>query len=743
MGWVAVIALAWTAPAPGVEAPLYERPPHDLVVLNRSEDSAELELLPLEDRSPRGALPRSGELTGRLASSPTDEIAIPYASIDRIVLFEQRLLERAKEHAAKKEFGSAYDYFARLDRDYPRLEGFDEAFSAALYSEARELFRAGETDYALSLLETLHERSRGRFEGLGRAVDAIGDALLRKLWEAEDYVGVRNVVDTLETRFRGLRLTLGERWIGKMEQGAEQLRDRAARLAEAGKTREALQVLSGAQALDPKSIENQRLIESLGATERTLWVGVWEAAAADAVANLDTPAARRQSRLTGGRLATLDAYFPAGAEYGATWGRVEVDDARRRLTLRFSDGLAADAPYLLTRALLAADGADGPLRTLRERAAAVSVVNGRDVEVTLREPHLQPSALAASALPASVAGIAPGEWRRTAPLAGSNATVRYERVAGSGGFDAIEEFVFTDVDAAVNALRSRQIHLLAGAPPWRLSVLGATPGVSTATLRLPTMHCLVMHEQTPLRRRRELRRALCYALAREETLATAILGGEQRTGFELLSAPFPRGLSLSDPIRYAYNDSVDPRPYEPRLAALLLTAARNEDLSEEDSDATNDVPASVTLAHPPTPVARVAVAAIRDQLESIGLGVLLREAPEQRLASGAVDYDLRYAEVTMSEPLVDASRLLGPGGVSGGCSPAMLAGIDRVAAARTGAEASSALKDLHRIAYADLPLIPLWQTVEHIVYLNDLKGFGDSPVDLYQTVNKWRIGGTP
>lgn len=747
--WLLLI-LGAAATAARADEPLFLQPTTDLVVLNKANASSRIETFPLDfpNRTVPSPLPRGGVLKARLLDTP-GEVEIAYNKIERIELFETRLLNAAKDHVAKQEFGQAYDYFARLDRDHPDWPGFADTFASALRAEALARFRTGEEDHALALLHSLYDRSP-QLRGLDRAVDTIGESILSARWKAGDYGGVRRAIDTLRSNFAGLKLTVGERWLTKMTDGAEQLVEQAKRLAAQKRTREALRLISDAAALDPASVETRALLKELSGDDNTLWVGVWETAGEDATPRLDRPAARRQSRLVGGRLAALEAYPPEGSEYASTLGPIEVAAGRRRLTIG-GNGSSRSA-FRLSRALLDREAPpDDPLTQLRSQSAAVSIDSGGALVIDLKSPHPRPEALAKTALPAGLAGVAPGAWRRVPTLPGSKASARYERVRGRGGFEAIEEFTYKRVDRAIEALRAGELHLLADVPAWKADAVKAIPGVRLAGKRLPTLHCLLMSDDTPLRERRELRRAICYALARKETLESLVLGGRPRGGAAVLSAPFPRGASLNDPLRYAYNVSVEPRPYEPRLAALLLAAARATDAeaAEATSKAKEEgldpppakpaTPQKLTLAHPPTPTARAVVDTFYQLLATIGVETTLVEASEADLTSGAIDCDLRYAEITMAEPLVDAWSLLGPGGVSGGCSPPMLAGLQRVREAKAFNEAADALNDLHRIAFADLPLIPLWQTVDRFAFIDSLRGVPDESIDLYQTIDDWRL----
>ena len=717
----------------GEETPLYEQPPSDLVVLDKASDSAALAVLPLTAGQRAG----SGPLIARLVSNPSVEVEIARSSIAQILSFEEQLLKAAKKQAAAKEFGSAYDHFARLDRDFPEAPGFRKAFAAALMSEAASRARSGDYDHSLALLETLTEREPGA-PGLARAVDRVGDVVLRTRWEAGDFLGVRAAINTLESQFKALPLTVGEQWRGRLEGGSDEQREKARELAEAGLTRAALRALTGAKALAPDSLKTNNLLQELSSGGRTLWVGVWQTAGQSTTPDLDAPAALRQSRLTGGRLGALEDYPQPGAEFAPSVRGIDFDDDRRTITVGFEG--RADSGARFAREMLGGGAQGDPLGLLRRRTASVAVEPDNRVRVNLRGPHPNPLALASLPLPAHVADIAPGAWRRVEPLEGSGAAARYERVTGGGAFDAIEEYVYDDVAVAIDALRSRELHVLANLPAANLTTIQSAPGLAIAGRRVPTLHCLLIGPDSPLRHRRELRRALCYAIAREETLKTLITGGEDLPGFETLSTAMPRGLSLGDPMRYAYVDNIEPRPYDPRLAALLLTAARATDLDPDTpSDPSDDVPNVITLAHPDTPTVRIVVDALRSQLGAVGIGVDLRPASEAELEAGLVKHDLRYAELRINEPLVDCWRVFGPDGIAGRCSPAMRAGLDRVVDTPSGADAAAALRDLHRIAFADVPIIPLWQTVDHIAHLKSLRGLPEETVDLYQTVSRWRI----
>ena len=227
--------------------------------------------------------------------------------------------------------------------------------------------------------------------------------------------------------------------------------------------------------------------------------------------------------------------------------------------------------------------------------------------------------------------------------------------------------------------------MLARVPAWQVSRLEQTPGVEVVPYRLPTVHALIPNYKKPLMARREFRRAICYGIDRKQILNGILLGGERRSGFRILSAPIPAGITITDPVGYAYNQGRQPRSYEPRLAAVLAAVARNslaklatlkakqasteskeseavaEDTESEEEQPTETKVEPIILAHPSNPTATTVCQTIKLQLGAIGIPVkLLAIAPQD--IGAPEDYDLCYAELAIWEPIVDVGRLLGPSG---------------------------------------------------------------------------------
>jgi hypothetical protein len=171
----------------------------------------------------------------------------------------------------------------------------------------------------------------------------------------------------------------------------------------------------------------------------------------------------------------------------------------------------------------------------------------------------------------------------------------------------------------------------------------------------------------------------------------------------------------------------------PDKAAADNAVAANGDAAEKPAPP----PAPLILAHASDPVAKLACQTIKIQLDQIGIPVKLVEfkggAPPADLK-----YDLLYAELAVWEPVHDARRLLGATGVAGRASAMMAAALDQLDRAENWNQARDQLREIHRIAHYDLPLIPLWQTVNHFAHRKSLSGVEANPVTLYQNLPQWR-----
>ncbi|MBL8827620.1 MAG: hypothetical protein JNM18_11640, partial [Planctomycetaceae bacterium] len=170
-----------------------------------------------------------------------------------------------------------------------------------------------------------------------------------------------------------------------------------------------------------------------------------------------------------------------------------------------------------------------------------------------------------------------------------------------------------------------------------------------------------------------------------------------------------------------------PRLFDPELAATLLALAQSTTADARP----------LRFRFPSTPVARIAAQAIARQWTALGVSVELDELPPGDCGLNDTG-DLLYAEVSMSEPLVDARTLLGPGSIAGG-NVYVTQTLDQLDRVTEWSEARRLLRQIQQLVYDDATVIPLWQLNDHYVRSTRLNMAGARPLTLYQNVEQWQV----
>ncbi len=584
----------------------------------------------------------------------------------------------------------------------------------------------------------------------------------------------------LEKSFPKLGLTNVARWRQRFQNEAQQQVAVARKALAAENYAEARDAAIFAASIVPSFPQGEALLREIQNTAPEVRVGVTGLGRVGPPAQTPVWAAARLGPLVDPQLVEMVDFGAEGGVYASRYGNVATSDDGLQTTLTVSpEGLRTGlTPDVVALELMALADIGSPQRQedVAANLAALTTAEGRAVRLQWRRPPIRPGAFLQIPLRRLTdAERSPGLWFDLQPRMTESDEARYERSEPKAARSAkpryIVERLFDDDEAMLTALIRGDIDAVDRVPPWQIQQMRSAQGVVLTPYRLPTVHVLIPNLANPLLGVREFRRALCYGIDREGIVRDILLGGQEAAGFRTISAPFPAGVGLNDPAGYGYDDQLAPRPYEPRLSALLANvvrttlakreaAARKEaaaaagqadkpkDTRAKNDDAKADAPAPgeepelpppkpLRLAYPADPVVRVACQSIKLQLDQVGIPVKLVELPA-RDPSADVKYDLLYAELAAWEPLVDARRLLGSHGVAGGASALMDAALERLDRAENWNEARDRLKEIHRIAHYDLPLIPLWQTINYFARGAQLEGVGDNPVTLYQNVADWR-----
>jgi tetratricopeptide (TPR) repeat protein len=731
--------------AAGKSAPnqkLLERTPFDEVVLSKSAGGTTLEVqtISLPQRPPT-SLPKTGTLKLRVLDRPAEDYEIGWGSVAQIRTFDQLLLAEAARLTAAGKFDEAYDYFSRVRNEYPNTPGLDNAICDYLQRNALALYQAKQHDRALALLLSLYQRNPN-FAGLSDVLQAVAGEIIQRYLREGNYAAARHVLDMWQTKFSGVATEAANAWQQKFEGAASRQLADATRLIGQKQYVPARKAVSRALAIWPTLNAAPAVLNQIASEFPFVTVGVLEQSPRNPVHRIDDWATLRASRLTQRLLAQEDDFSTEGGAYHSPFGEFSIDESGREFTFKLNSAadLTTDA---LSRFVLSMATPGTPVFRADFAAllGSISVAKDNALTMHLRRVHVRPEAMLQVPPPGSAANQA-GAYGVAAHSPEQVVFAYRNADARQSGPQAIVEQTMASDEAAISALQFGEVDILERVPPWQVARLQQLQDIHIGTYKLPTVHVLIPNLKKPLLAKREFRRALCFGIDRKWIVDRILLGGNPTQGFQAISGPFPAGATLNDPIRYGYNDQIPARAFEPRLASILATVAWTNvqnPTGKEKTKASTDIPPLV-LAYPNDPIARVACQTIQSQLAREDIPIKLREFTADELLSGKLDYDLRYAEITVGEPLTDARTLVGPAGLAGDIQSSYLESALRdLDLANNWKDVRLRLTKLHEIASHELPLIPLWQTVNYFAYRDSVRGILDSPVALYQNIEQWTL----
>jgi len=761
LGYLLVaIALGQTSRLAAQDEParLLDLPPFDRITLKASHQGEVIDTLLLEfpDRKLPTPYPSKGKLELKRVSEPSVLYSVPWNAIEKIEFYEHLLLTQAVDLTTQKDFLEAYTYLEFLHNHYPKLKGLQAATERYLKRDALNAFSAERFDESLTILLSLYDLNPNH-TGLAGAVQAVTDRLISSHLASQDFGAARAVLDSVEASFSRLQIKAIGTWRKKLQAEAEKHLAEARSHVQQGNFHEARQAIRRTLAILPSIADAKELIEEINLRSPQVIVGVTQHGRAPSSAQLASVAATRVAKLTHPQLVELSDFGGEGGIYTCRWAQLEIDDSGLHFNIRLNEQArnAGISPERVALQLLQTTDSSNP--SYREDTASLlqhaSISNGSELQIQWRWPHVRPETLLQLSLKNLATADALAGVYQPVPDNTKQDVLLYDLPNAADAStnrprsSSIIERIYPDEEKAITDLVRGEVDVLERIAPWQLDRLRQSDAVVVGSYRLPTVHVLVPNYSKPLMRRREFRRAVCYGIDRQRIVKDIILGGSNLAGFQVLSGPLPAGVSSSDPLGYAYKRSIKPRPYEPRLAAVLATVARTTlakqgKPSSETGDSQEPSPPPIVkplvLVHPPEAIARTTCQTIKRQLDAFGIPIKLVELSPY-LDAQTVDYDLKYVEFPLWEPLVDLRRLLGPAGRAGSCSPAMSLALTAVDQSRNWKEARTRLQHVHEVAFFDLPVVPLWQTVNYFARRATLQGVGRSPVSLYQNVATWTI----
>lgn len=734
--------------------PLYLQEPHDLIVVKgKGKQSHKILPVALPNRKVPEVRSPNATIIVRFLDDPNNEYDIQWRHIDDLVLFEYRVLAEANQLVTAGKFDEAFEQFTFLRQAYPTLEPLQPALEGFLQGEARREVDRKHPRAALSLLNDLHALNPSRTglaDDLAAAMEPLVDEYLRK----DDVRSARTLIAGFIGKYPNHAAV--RRWRERFAKEADE-RVAAANKAIAEKrwsdARRDARAAVGRRPdlaaardvftqLGDRDTEVNCIVRSPPRTRVSLVAVEWMMSAA----------VRRDNRLLQRSLIELTGITANGGAYLPLVGTLDKSDSGRIIWQLATDGPVTG--YDLARRLLSlTDSRGGAFSPAWSSVVAgIEVRNVFEVNTELKFPHLLPEALLNTPLNATGDSLHPPGAEITQPYIvarQSPTSVDYQAFAGyrqrqeQSPIEIRQTWMANEQDATAAMLRE-DADVMDHVDPWELPDWRSRSEFAVEPYRVPTVHALVFNRFTPLTQSRSFRRALDYGLDRQKILDQLILRGNKAAGCEVISGPFPRGLSADDPLGYAVNPLIKPRPYDPELAATLIAVsqpAADSTVATDSAGDSTEVRESalrpLKLVHPSTPVARLAARAIERSWHALGVAVDLVELPPGEVGLGTT-FDVLYVEALVTEPLVDSQIFFAPGGVASG-RPYVSQAVEQLARVTDWTEARRVLRQIHQLVHDEVAVLPLWQLSDHYVRNRRLENLGNRPLSLYQNVEQWRI----
>lgn len=729
--------------------------PFDLVFLNEAGEFAILKTKPIKGKLPPNPLPERGELVFEYFQDVDERLEVPYSSIARILTFNEILVEEANQWIETGEYSKA---FRNLFRVY-NLGGKDDPAMVAsmmncLFLDGKKNFDLGEYELALSIFEDLYEKDNS-FNVPGFDVPLINivmschNGMIDRRFQVEDYIGVRQQLASLVDKYGEKADQLKTEWNAKFLQRSNDLVVLAEKYADEGKGREAHLSAKKAEQMFPGRPEVLELQKSLLLRFPLIVVGVTQDGADANPNRIEHWGSRRVGRLTQRTLIENTGLTDEGGKFEFLNGRIfPLDEIGLKYAMEIDEnptGFAVpeiDAFGLALR-LTSAATETSPNHNVAWAKILKSVeIEGENrVVFTLRTPFVRPEALLKlkySDGDENGETVRNGFYVQTGEDNGANVYELNEMYPRHSDHQhpVIVEEVFENGSDAVDQLLAGNIDVLDRVPNADLLKIRENERVQARPYILPTVHMLIPKIRAEAGKDPSFKNGLSHAIDRNLLVKDVISGGQPVDGCEVISGPFPIGSEDNDQIAYAYDLKVRPLAFNSEMGMVMVDLA----LRARPPVRPEPLPSpKLVIAYPSGSVASNSAAAIARMWTEIGVETTTRELKRGETIPPDDNWDFLYLEVTMEEPLVDASNVIGPEGIATMVSAPIEQTLRNLSYARSWQRACADLRRLHRQTAVDLSVVPLYQVREYFAYRDTVRAIGRDLIHLYQNVDRWKI----
>ncbi len=731
------------------DGPIIDQRPFDLIHLTdeASGGTGPWKVMPIA--FPNRQVPKNPEPTEKipvvLMKFPERRYEIGWKSIAKIELFEDMVMDDAQQKLKDKDFIGAFQNLSFMMRAYPSYPRLKELRQDFLWSSLTSSFQVGQLEQTLSAIEELRKIAPTfREKETLTAMNRIARTLVERLEKKGELSSARSLLTRLMNTYGDIDVV--KEWKQKIENQARAKQAEAEEHFKNKRYRDAQRAASVSLTMFPDLDASRQLLQEINKIYPLVRVGVMQRCGK----KLDPSSLVDWAGRRSGILSYQPLYFfretgTEGGNYLFSLGSYSLADDRKQLMMTVDPKIQKSmdafglAQILVQKANPESEQYDPSWAAI---FSSVEAAGGTQLTINLQSPNVLPHALLQWSLPDDPAlpGALPGPYAPPT-IKDNEASFKLRPAAQNSGLPKeIVEIFYTDPKEAVNDLMRGDLDMIDQLYPSDARKLASEPRLQTMSYALPSTHMLIPLSKHEYLVKEKFRRALMYATNRQEMLQGELLKSSDPLDGRLVSGPFPLGQGESDPLAYAVDKTIEPIDYNPQLAKLLVLITEKE-LEAVAVKAGKPKPElkKLIVGVPDFEFARVAVQAMIQQWEIIGIPAESKVLPTDIDSESLKDCDLIYVMTTMWEPATDIERLLGGKGMAASDNPFVVQGLERIRSARNWKEVRTAMQDMHRIVNYNLPLLPLWQVTDRFVVRKNIEGVTNHPIMLYQNIKNWRI----
>ncbi|HKM52859.1 MAG TPA: ABC transporter substrate-binding protein [Isosphaeraceae bacterium] len=691
-----------------------------------------------------------------LLEAEVRDFRVKRINIKMIEYFEDMLLAQAEQLTLARDFTRAFECYLRVKMRNPAWPGLDDRVNRLLFAEGSTALIGGDQNRGLRLLRELLQRRRD-FPGLLDRLASAYNGWISQALELGQFAKGRRFLHEL-AQMAPEHPAVGELRSRFVVRAQSKLKD-ADSMTGLGRLDALCDVLriwptlEGAEAIYRQAFEATPTLD-VAVSDVPRPVGPW----------VRTPADLRVSRLLYRPIMASDTEDArSGKVSGQLAAAVESSDLGRQLSIRlqpghvWSDGTRQVAAVDVARALIDRSDPSSPKFQARwadlvDRVAASA--DGR-VDLRLKRPLLKlgawldwPVAAAHAGIDGRIATSGPDrQLISDGPFVCGHVSDRSielleadQQAAGPAPgankwkIRRLRETRYATAKAILAALTEGEVSLIAHVPPDQVRTIESSAEVKIGRYSQPILHLIALDARNPLLRNRSLRRALSYAIDRRTLLEDTVLKQPADESSSVSDGPFPKE-------SYANAPGVRPLEFNSALALMLVAAARKE---------MSNAAIELKFEYPASAIAQEVVPRIAEAFRSAGIRVEIIERPESALEAdlrAGRRFDLAYRVLRCDEPILDAGPLLCPGydappeadALASSASLRILQLLLQLERAADLPTARGLAIQIDREARDELPVLPLWQVVDHYAWRPRLKGPGETADRLYEGIESWEI----